>query len=432
MSLEKELCGEYAACLTGMFLLIGNRDAVQFPTENHDQVEVDGRKLYLPTDTNLESRDLENAAFFHPLCEDALHGQSKMIHFLTRRMLAACSLRLDMLVQGMMDLTRNPAKQKSIKSAEAIKYLTIIKDIKEDAPKKWSKLVTEMSENDGLFSIYLNRNKEIDGTHYARLCVIDLPIIRDTQPGATLCGVNVHSKANKEMFRSLVTQIFKDMPMEFGSNHTTPYFHALMSAYYTVTMRLNNVIKLFKGAIDLPIINMEWFDRLFTEKFDTYYRIIPHLELNTGEDVRSVRDAEEERAGTKRVDNLPNSTRVGKGVSLADFDKHDRSERSRDRDRNRRDFRDDRRDSDYEAFQREINGRSNDRDDRDNRRDRRDDRRDSRWDDRSSRRDRMRGGFSSDRRDDYRDDRYDRDRDRRDDRRDNRRSGSGVNLFDYD
>ncbi|MGL5529194.1 MAG: hypothetical protein ACRDCI_12655, partial [Plesiomonas shigelloides] len=412
MSLEQEICNNYANLLTGMFLVIGNRGSVLFPNENNDHVEVDGCKLYLPTEENLDSRDLKDAVFFHPLCEDALHGQSKMIHFLTRRVLAANSLRLDLIVQAMFDLAKNPAKQKSIKSAEAIKYLTIIKDMKDDTAKKWTKLVTEMSENDGLFSIYLNRNKKLDDVLYARMCVVEIPVISDEQPGAILCGVNVHSKANKEMFRNLLTEIFKDMPLEFGSNHTVPYFHALMEAHRTITKRLNNITALFKGAIDLPQINTEWFEDLLEDNFSKYHRMIPDLKDNTGTDVKSIRDTEDEKSG-KRVDNLPNAARGGKTVSLDDLDRTNSKERDRERDSDRRGLRDDRRDrrdSDYDDYLREVNGRGrDDRDDRDDRysdrrdrRDRYDDRRDrrgrydddDRYDDRG-RRDRMRDGFGS-------------------------------------
>lgn len=418
-----ELCKVYAAMLGSTFMEVNDKSAVCYGLGSQAHVEIDGQGMYLPTEALLDSKKHENSYFFHPLCEDALHGQSKTIHFLTRRVLAALSLRVDTIVGNLLNLASDGSKQSKFKNAEAVKFLKVAKGVKDNSVKAWDRLVKQMSENTGLFSAYLNRNIEIDGTHYSRVCVLDVPALRDTLPGADLCGVNVLSKANKELFREIMVQIFDGVALEYGSNHTVPYLHALLTMYKEVSERLNHVVNLFKGAIPSPIVHFDWYDELFGENFDRYYGSIPPLAGNTGEDPRSsVAKVDRDRAG-RDVENPPfdpdpKPARTPGALRLSDLDDRDdrddrRSRRDRDdRDRGRR-GRDDREDS-FEAFNNSDRPRESRRDDdRDRGR---------------GRRSRLRDAFDRDDRDDRRGRRDD--RDDRDDRRGSRRGG--ISLDDLD
>jgi len=424
-----ELCKVYVAMLGSTFMEVDENMGVCYGLGSQAHVEIEGQKMYLPTETLLDSKKHENSYFFHPLCEDALHGQSKTIHFLTRRVLAALSLRVDTIIGNLLTLASDGSKQSKFKNAEAVKFLKVAKGIKENSVKAWDRLVKQMSENTGLFAAYLNRNIEIDGTHYSRVCVLDVPALRDTLPGADLCGVNVLSKANKELFREILTQLFDGVDMEYGSNHTVPYLHALLSMYKAVSERLNHVVSLFKGAIPSPIIHFEWFDELFETNFDRYYNSIPPLAGNTGEDPRSsVGKVERDRSG-KDYESLPfdpdpKPSRTPGALKLSDLeDRDDRDDRRSRRDRDDRDDRRGRRDRDrdrdrddgFEAFNNSDRPRES----------RRDRDRDDRDRGRGSRgRSRLRDAFD-------RDDRRDRDRDDRDDDRRGRRGG-GISLDDLD
>jgi len=415
--------------LGSTFMEVDENMGVCYGLGSQAHVEIEGQKMYLPTETLLDSKKHENSYFFHPLCEDALHGQSKTIHFLTRRVLAALSLRVDTIIGNLLTLASDGSKQSKFKNAEAVKFLKVAKGIKENSVKAWDRLVKQMSENTGLFAAYLNRNIEIDGTHYSRVCVLDVPALRDTLPGADLCGVNVLSKANKELFREILTQLFDGVDMEYGSNHTVPYLHALLSMYKAVSERLNHVVSLFKGAIPSPIIHFEWFDELFETNFDRYYNSIPPLAGNTGEDPRSsVGKVERDRSG-KDYESLPfdpdpKPSRTPGALKLSDLeDRDDRDDRRSRRDRDDRDDRRGRRDRDrdrdrddgFEAFNNSDRPRES----------RRDRDRDDRDRGRGSRgRSRLRDAFD-------RDDRRDRDRDDRDDDRRGRRGG-GISLDDLD
>lgn len=416
---ENDLCNLYAASLVSMYLKVDDNDAVCYGVGSEAQVQIEGVNLYLPTESKLDSKKHADDAFFHPLCEDALHGQSQMIHFLTRRTTAAMSLRLDMLVGEILTLAANTERQSKIKNSKAMEFLIAAKDMTDNTLKSWQTLIKKMTDHGGAFSVYLNRNQSIDGTHYARVCVLDVPIIRDTHPDAKLCGISVQSKANKEVITKLVNKIFDGVELEFGSNERTPYYHALMTMYVTVMRRLNAIADLFKKSIDHKQLDLGWYDDMFGTNYAELCGIIPPLAYNMGIDSKSARTTETEKSG-KDVEGAdvpwvapkPAAPRGG-GISLDDLDggrkSRDLSEdRENDRywdsqDRNRRD-RDRDRDRDY---------------DRDYDRDR------------SRRRSRVSDAFSS-RRDRDRD--YDRDYDR-DDRRDRDRDrgrSRGITLDDLD
>lgn len=427
---EQLVLDGYNAMLNSVLMVVDPEDdAVRYGLGSKEQVTIDGHKLWLPTERSLDSKAKEHDAFFHPLCEDALHGQSEMIHFMTRRVLAALSLRTDEVVGSILTLAADPKKQTKVKNAKAIEFMKVVKDLKENTLKNWAKLVEKMSEQNGLYSVYLNRNKEIDGQHYSRVCVLEVPILNDQTQGADLCGINVHSKANKELIRALVERIFDGVRLEHGANGNAPYLHCLLKMYREVSERLNEIVELFKGMLDCTIVRFDWMDELFgdEDKLSELIGYIPPLSFNTGEEARSAikstveasgRDVESDRPP---FDPDPKPSRPKTGLRLEDLDDRDDSigsRRDRDRDRDRRRGRDRDRDEDdgYERFANDGK-RKDDEEDRSRRRSR------SRMSDafdRGSRRDRDR----------------DRDRDRggRRDRDDDRDRGSrrGITLDDLD
>lgn len=403
---EKLLLDGYNAMLNSVLMVADDEDAIRYGLGSKEQVTIEGHKLWLPTERSLDSKTKANDAFFHPMCEDALHGQSQMIHFLTRRVLAALSLRTDEVVGGIMTLASDPKKQTKVKNAKAIEFMKVLKDMKENTLKNWAKLVEKMSEQNGLYSVYLNRNKEIDGVHYSRVCVLEVPILNDQTAGADLCGINVHSKANKELIRALMERIFDGVKLEHGANGNVPYLHCLFKMYRVVSERLNEIVELFKGMLDCTIVRFDWMDEIFgdEDKLAELIGYIPPLSFNTGEEARSAiksvseesgRDVESDRPP---FDTDPKPARSKAGLSLDDLDDRDdgfsrRDRRDRDRDRERSRDRD--RDDDYSRRRSRtrmsdaFGDRSRDRD-RDDRRDR-----GSRRDD--DRRDRGgRGGISLD------------------------------------
>lgn len=425
---EKLVLDGYNAMLNSMLMVADPEDdAVRYGLGSKEQVAIEGRKLWMATERSLDSKAKENDAFFHPLCEDALHGQSEMIHFLTRRALAALSLRTDEVVGSILTLAADPKRQTKVKNAKAIEFMKVVKDLKDNTLKNWAKLVEKMSEQNGLYSVYLNRNKEIDGVHYSRVCVLEVPILNDQTQGADLCGINVHSKANKELIRALMERIFDGVRLEHGSSGNAPYLHCLLLMYREVSERLNEIVELFKGMLDCTIVRFDWMDEMFgdEDKLSELIGYIPPLSYNTGEEARSATKSMTEEGGRDvefdrpPFDPDPKPSRPKAGLKLDDLDDRNDDFGRRDRDRDRRRGRDRDRDDDdgYERFANDGKRKDSD-DDRSRRRSR------SRLSDAFDRNDR-RGGRDRDR---------DRDRGSRRDRDDDRDRGSrrGISLDDLD
>lgn len=426
---EKMLLDGYTAMLNSVLMVVDEKDdGIYYGLGSKEQVKIEGHPLWLPTERSLDSKAKADDVFFHPFCEDALHGQSQIIHFMTRRVLAALSLRSDELVGSILTLAADPKKQTKVKNAKAIEFMKVVKDLKDNTLNNWVKLVKKMSEQNGLYSVYLNRNKEIDGQHYSRVCVLEVPILNDDTAGADLCGINVHSKANKELIRALMARIFDGVPLEYGSSGNVPYLHCLLLMYRTVSERLNDIVELFKGMLDCTIVRFDWMDELFgdEDRLAELMGYIPPLAYNTGEESRSAMKSVDESSG-RDVENDrppfdpdPKPSRPKAGLRLDDLDDRDDDIGRRDRDRDRRRGRDRDRDRDEDdSYERFVNdGKRKDDDDRSRRRSR------SRMSDAFDRDDR-RGGRDRDR---------DRDRGSRRDRDDDRDRGSrrGISLDDLD
>ncbi|AQT28159.1 hypothetical protein pVa21_218 [Vibrio phage pVa-21] len=398
----------YQALLESTGLVVSEAGHVLRPTKDQDPLQIEGKDVVLPNKFYLSQNDWSDVHPFHPLCEDALMGQSPTFHLLNSIIRIALSQRYAALIKDILKVATTKELQQQIKDPSANEITMVFPDMKSGAIKSWTSVYATFAQNQYFAGLYISRNLEIDGQQYQRVGTVRYPILEDDSE-SSLLGVKI-TKKDTAGLRALVGKIVEPIPNEFGSNSAVPYFDTLIQFYVAMVKRYNELVEMFGDVLSTKAIPTEWMEGY--DELEKLRKRIPKLPGNAGVRV----DAEEKRnAGIEVEDDdafanvkVPATSRrkVEDDDDTPPWDEDD--ERPQDRRHtpktggsildmtHRRD--------DYD-----------DEDDRYSRRRGRDSRRDRRDDRRSSRRD------------DRRDDR----RSRRDrgSRRDDRRSGGSVRDF---
>lgn len=392
----------YQSLLESMGLIVSEAGHVLRPTKDQDPLQIDGKDVVLPNKFYLSQNDWSDVHPFHPLCEDALMGQSPTFHLLNSVMRIAISQKYAALIRDVLTVATTKELQQQIKDPSANEITTGFPDAKPGAIASWKKVYATFQANQFFAGLYISRNQEVNGTQYQRVGTVRYPILEDDSVKGLL-GADI-TKKDTGGIRALVGKIVEPIPNEFCSNSSVPYFDTLMQYYIAMVTRYNQLVEMFGDVVTSKPISTDWMEGY--ENLEKLRKRIPKLPGNAGVRV----DAEEKRNKGVEVEDDDAFANVkvpatSRRTEEDDDDTPPWEERPQDRrhkpktggsilDMTHR------RDDDDEDDDRYSRRRG-----RDSRRDRRDDRRSSR-------------------RDDRRDDR----RSRRDrgSRRDDRRSGGSV------
>ncbi len=405
---------------------------------------IDGKNIVIPSPDLLRENEWDDKIAFHPLCENALGGQSDIIRWLIKRVNHAITMNYCYLVTACIVIAQTTELQASIKNAKYTEYIGLLDGAKESTQKFWAKMIKTYADesSDVSFSnVYIQRATDIGDKTFARVAILDIPMLLGENAPGVLQGVKAPNRADRDMILEFTKKVFFGLEYQYGSNSDVPYFESLMKLYYAVASRLNEVRKILKGGIDdgglISTVSLSWHKWLETDMLDqigsipplngnvgpAVTKVVETPKLNSKDPEAALLSSRTDTRGSRKSDDTPPWREdpkpsepapvrtPSKGISILGGDRNEGRDRDRDRDYDRRD-----RDRDYDRRDRGSRGRVNmfDRD-----YDRRD--RDYEYNRRAHDRD-------YDRRDRDRDyDRRDRDRDRDDDR-DYDRGGRGRSI----
>lgn len=437
----------YKHAVAGLGLTVEKNGEVFWPTSTPTPATIGEDKLVLPIEQYLDDNEWTGIHPFHPLCENIVMGQSKTLHFMMQSLMKSMSVYYPLLVSSILQVAASEKMQSTIKDSRALDLCALAPAAKPDwlpKAKAVSKAIREGWEMDDgskqslIGSIYIARDKTIDGERYLRVATLDFPILEQMNPDK-YCGVPMRKNIRKAI-HSIYNYLLEPIKRQFVSNDTNPYAHAFFQAARELIGRYNEIVDIL-GDYGPARLDDKWFK--WVDKLDELKNPLPKLKGNEGirlgeeksdrqrpsfddldveikttsaerrsrrEDPKAAKEAKLEKAVAKVAEEL--------GVDKDEVrDMLDSDDEPRGRSRSRRDRYDD--EDDDRRGRGRSRGRSRYDDDEDDRRgrsrgrSRRDDYED---DDRRGRGRSMRDSLRNRGRDDRRGGRYARDRrDRRDD-----------------
>ena len=270
--------------------------------------DVKGKTLVLPTRDRLKANEWSITQPFHPMCEDAVMGQSPVIHWLARTVKIALSMQLGSIMTIVLETAAKPELQEQAKDPKLVDILSSCKTAKASTLVAWNKILTKMNSKDiELLHIALNRGGSIEGEKYHRVCNIHFPILDDNEDDGLLYGVKM-SKNDKLAIVGLFKYIIDGVTWNFGSNDVVPYFHSLMSMYASFVKRYNFFAKVLKRISDFKPLSTDWILEL--NDLRQFMNKIPKLSGNEGEVTRGAKKKEIEAIAVKPAASLYDTIKV--------------------------------------------------------------------------------------------------------------------------
>ena len=225
-------------------------------------LEVDGepvsKRLVLPTNTQLKAgTGWDNRIAFHPLKENVISGESKIIEYLRHATIVRANMVFRTLIEQILNygLSFNQANSKAIKKvdSEKIKLLDLIKDADQTTLDNFNKIMKQVAVTNmksGFVSIFLKKMGKIKNTSYSCVGKINFPFYRDLQDvEKTFHGVKNLRKKDIETYKKIIEFIYPDINDELkcqvGVNESiAPFAEALVMVTDKLGQELNRVADL--------------------------------------------------------------------------------------------------------------------------------------------------------------------------------------------
>lgn len=270
--------------------------------------DVEGKTLVLPTRDRLKANEWSTTQPFHPMCEDAVMGQSPVMHWLARTVKIALSMHLGSIMTIVLETAAKPELQEQAKDPKLVDILGSCKTAKASTLVAWNKIIAKMNTKEiDLLHIALNRGGNIDGEKYHRVCNVHFPILDDKDDDGFLYGIKM-SKNDKLAIVGLFNYIITGVTWNFGSNDTVPYFHSLMSMYASFVKRYNFFAKVLKRISDFKPLATDWILEL--NDLRQFMNKIPKLSGNEGKITRAAKKKDIESVGVKPSSSLYDTIKV--------------------------------------------------------------------------------------------------------------------------
>lgn len=272
----------YIEVVRAMYLDVREDGVVISPLSDDQPMQIGENIVAIPTPERIEADDWKGFHAFHPLCEDSVMGQSETTHWLIARATAAITLRLVTLMSNLLEVAHKTELQAQAGNPNIETILApIAKMVTKTSYGSWKKIVKKLSTTP-LLNYYIVRGAEINGETFQRVGTLEIPILEDVEANAILTGVTLSSKNDKLCIRLLLEKLLEGVPMEYGTNHATPYFYSILMMYEAVNRRLNKVSKIFKKVTADEPVDLKWWDEAKDDGLKKLMKRIPRLPGNEG------------------------------------------------------------------------------------------------------------------------------------------------------
>lgn len=245
---------------------------------------VEGKRLVLPTPQQMSNADWSNRVSFHPLQENILRGESKVMEKYRNAVNIRLNYVIGMIAQELMGLAVDVAAHKRLNPDQAI-LLSHLKDADEKSMAVFQSLMKAMGigNKDRCFvHIFLKRGGVVQGKKYNRACIVSFPLYEELlKDEKQVYGVTM-SKKHKAVIRALIEFILPgiDQPGHFDAGSESdiaPFLDCLMHGVMKVASCVNDVLANYEQFIDRADeyrYNDDW-----VEAFDNLAALLPEIRM---------------------------------------------------------------------------------------------------------------------------------------------------------
>jgi hypothetical protein len=223
--------------------------------DDKTQMVADGKPMVMPTFSNL--RNPTNKTIFHPLREDMVGGESKIIESLRKAIAVRVNVIFTSIALDLMNVAASPTLQKGL-SAEQSDLITGLGEVDESTVKKLAHLCAAMAKKDpfrSFISMYGRRGGVVDGKKYKRVCIVTFPFYEELlKDEERVFGTKVSVKQRDAMLRMLrfiFPGIEDDDIYSSGSNSkVAPFFDSLIQSTMKLYSTINDLLDNYGSRID--------------------------------------------------------------------------------------------------------------------------------------------------------------------------------------
>lgn len=219
---------------------------------------IDGKRLVLPTKEHLKNSDWSNRVVFHPLSENILRGESKVLERFRNNINMRLNYVLGMLADQLFKLVVNVGGHKHLSPDQSV-ILSDVKNADEKAYTAFGNLIEDMgltNKSKCIVHIYLKKGGVVDGKKYNRAAIVTFPLYEELLKnqkqvfGVTIASAK-HREAIKQLLEFILPGIEKPHYFDRGSeSQIAPYLDCLMQGVLGIASRINNVIDEYGQFLD--------------------------------------------------------------------------------------------------------------------------------------------------------------------------------------
>ena len=247
------------------------------------------KRVVLPTSEHLRDNS-EGTIIYHPLSENITRGESDMIKALRDTIMFKLTYNAVTLLSELGRVAATDSEHKRL-DANSSEYLKALREMDEKTFEFLKKVLRQIGSEPEkrLISISLRKAEETDGVRRAvkfKFPVMEALLENDKE----LLGFKYPSKKCRQNLINLFEVVLgtdeERAEYDFGSkNLTAPYFHALMSGFEKVAIRLNGIALKHKKLLGKDLFEEMLIDLSWTEAMDELGELrkkVPPQEGNEG------------------------------------------------------------------------------------------------------------------------------------------------------
>lgn len=292
MANKQDLLDFYGAVLRSASMEVEDNGCVNIALPGQEGPKlIDGQRLVTPTKEQLANPNWEERIAFHPVEENILRGESKIIETLRRDFNTRVNLSVCTLLYELMTIASSKADQAKL-SPDQIQILTLVPEASEKDTDFLKALFKKMAfDNPAMapVSLYIKRGGRTGDKGWRRLGVASFPLFQELTNGeAKVFGVKPPSTKVRDNVTKLLNYILPNQssPESYSQgsdDETAPYFDALLKLFVAVAAPINDACHAFASAItdtDGILLEADWIDA--AADLTQYKRLIPSLKGNQG------------------------------------------------------------------------------------------------------------------------------------------------------